>query len=409
MCPFLDHEVNEDLLGNAVHGAVPTVRKTAETGYFLGSYVGHVANPQHRWQGASGGMATWFLKQLMIEDVVDHVICVTPNSDPNQLFRFSIISLTEDILSSAKSAYYPVELSGVLHTVVENTGRYALIGLPCFIKAVRLATLRNAKLQERIKIYAGLACGQLKTKGFAESLARRMELAPENITKFCFRDKSPNRPATNFSITAAGERFTGTIDWNNFYVLAWMAGMFTIKACNFCDDIFSELADISFMDAWLPEYATESAGTSLILTRSSLAESLIREKGIATGACTLEPIPVRRVIESQAGVIANKRQMLSRRLWVAALKGWHAPAKRVAPARPNPLEILMILNTEAIRVRSFSALARQRLDGNPGLAVFMHEMRHLLYIRKWLYRFKRKNIQSGLKRRFEHIRKRLHL
>jgi coenzyme F420 hydrogenase subunit beta len=409
VCPFQNHDVNEDSLGKAIHGFLPEIMHTGETGYFLGAYVGHVSDPQHRWQGASGGMATWFLKQLLLDDVVDHVICVTPNANPNQLFQFEVISDPEAITRSAKSAYYPLELSKVLKAVCERPGRYALIGLPCFVKAVRLAAIRNAKVRGRIKVYAGLICGQLKTKAFAESLARRMEIPPEKITKFCFRDKAPDRPATNFSITAQGEHFKGSIAWNDFYVLAWMAGMFKIRACDYCDDIFSELADISFMDAWLPEYTSENRGTSLVLTRSARAEQIIQEKAIATGACSLIPIPIERVIESQLGIIEQKRKLLARRLWMAKTKAQSVPEKRVPPVRPNLLEYLMILNAEAVRKRSFTALARQRQNRTAGLSLFMQEMKPVLYVRKWLYRFKKENIRSGLKRRFDWVKEHVHL
>jgi len=403
VCPFEDHETNEDSLGEALYGQVPVVRYAEEIGYYRNSYVGHVADPDHRWQGASGGMATWFLRELLVSCVVDRVICVTPNPDPNRLFRFEIISDPADLLRSAKSAYYPVELSGALHFVLENPGRYALIGLPCFVKAIRLAASRNAKIGKRIEVVAGLTCGQLKTKCFAESIARRMSLAPEQITRLCFRHKTHDRPATNFSITVSGERLSGTIEWNNFYVMAWMTGMFKIRSCDYCDDIYSELADISFMDAWLPEYSDVSAGTSIVITRSALAEAIIQDKGIRDGACQLKPIPIARVMEAQAGVIEQKRRLLSHRLWVADRKGWPRPKKRVSQIRPNVLEYLMILNANAIRRRSFSALARQRESGKPGLDLFIMEMKPLLEVRKWLHRFKTENIRSGIRRRLKRL------
>ena len=34
----------------------------------------------------------------------------------------------------------------------------------------------------------------------------------------------------------------------------WGAWHFGMNACNFCDDVFAELADISVMDEWLPKY-----------------------------------------------------------------------------------------------------------------------------------------------------------
>ena len=43
----------------------------------------------------------------------------------------------------------------------------------------------------------------------------------------------------------------------------WHYQYFKHNACNFCDDVFGETADITFMDAWLPEYVRDYKGTSL--------------------------------------------------------------------------------------------------------------------------------------------------
>lgn len=32
------------------------------------------------------------------------------------------------------------------------------------------------------------------------------------------------------------------------------------RACNYCDDVFAECADVTCMDAWLPEYSQDHRG-----------------------------------------------------------------------------------------------------------------------------------------------------
>ncbi len=381
-CPFVDGNANEDALGNTLYGGVPNIEHAVETGYFLDAFVGHVADPTHRWQGASGGMASWFLKALLLESAVDHVICVVPNPDPEKLFTFEIISDPDDILRSAKSAYYPVELSQVLRTVSMNNGRYAIVGLPCFITAVRKAAIRSAALRKRIHVCIGLTCGQLMTKGFSESVTRRMGLDPRGIRHFCFRQKVTDRPASNFSMTASDEESTANIDWRDFCELAWMSGMFKLRSCDYCDDTFAELADICFMDAWLPEYSGDSSGTSLVLVRSPLAERIIREHGIETGKCELQQICIEDVIKSQSGVLRKKRELLRCRLWVESKAGIPVPIKRVIMKRPNIFDRLVIWITEKIRMQSFAALEKQRRSSAPGLKIFMATMKRKVLIQK---------------------------
>jgi coenzyme F420-reducing hydrogenase beta subunit len=398
VCPFENHKEDEDSIGKTLFGNLDTIHYKPETGYFFQTYVGYVSNPEHRWMSASGGVATWFLKTLLEEEVVEHVICVTPNTDPNCLFKFEAISEPEQILRSAGSAYYPVEISECLKIVLKNPGRYAVIGLPCFVKGIRLAQMKIPKLKERVVVCAGLTCGGLRTRGFAEALIRKMGLPPDKVNRIAFRVKEEGKPASNYSIVISTDESTKSIDLMAFPGYLWMLGMFKLRACNFCDDIFAELADITFMDAWLPEYANDPAGTSLVITRSEMADRIVQQ-GINKEALRLSPIPVNKVIESQLPLIRMKRQSLAERLWVEKRKGKPIPRKRVTLKKPSFLEKLRIEADEAVRRQSFIALEAQRQSEENGLEIFMENMEGALNRRKWLYRLKKENIIAGIKRR----------
>ena len=61
-------------------------------------------------------------------------------------------------------------MSGVLEEIRTSPGRYAVVGIPCFIKAVHLARAADPILRERIVYTLGLVCGHMKSARFAESL-----------------------------------------------------------------------------------------------------------------------------------------------------------------------------------------------------------------------------------------------
>jgi len=328
VCPFATSEENEDTIGERLYGAVPGIRHRSETGYYLAAYVGY--SERHRPTSASGGMATWLLETLLTQGVVDHVICVAPTGDPERLFAFRVFDTPEDVRTGAGSAYYPVEMSGVIRQVLEVPGRYAVTGLPCFLKAIRLAGQRNKKLRERIVVTVGLVCGQLKSKHFTDYVAALAGVRGE-VAGVRYRGKSPDHPASNYHYTfttADGEE--RRILWTEGIAEAWTNRWFTPAACSYCDDVFAECADVTCMDAWLPEYSRDSRGTNLVLVRSpAVREVLERGQGVR-----LDPIPVERVVQSQGGVVAIKRQHLAYRLYL----DWEgAPEKRVAPEGPkNP-------------------------------------------------------------------------
>ncbi len=326
VCPFTDSRENEDTIGERLYGAVPEIQHRSETGYYLASYVGY--SEEHRAMSSSGGIATWLLEALLAEGIVDHVICVAPTGDPEKLFSFQIFDTPEDVRTGAGSAYYPVEMSGVVKKILETPGRYAIIGLPCFIKAIRLAQQRNRKLRERIVVTVGLVCGQLKGRHFTDYIAALAGVQGV-VMGVRYRRKSPDQPASNFYFlftTVDGEQ--RKIFWNEGIAEAWTNRWFTPRACNYCDDVFAECADVTCMDAWLPEYSRDSRGTSLVVVRSpAVREVLERGQGIH-----LDPIPVERVVRSQAGVVRIKRRHLAYRLY---LDGEGVLGKRVAPGRPG--------------------------------------------------------------------------
>jgi coenzyme F420-reducing hydrogenase beta subunit len=353
VCPFADHEENEDTIGKKLYGNVPGISHLPETGYYLAAYVGY--SEKHRPSSASGGVATWLLERLLAEEVVDHVICVAPTGNPEKLFSFKIFDTPESVRFGAGSAYYPVEMSGVIKQVIEVPGRYAITGLPCFLKAIRLAQQRNAKLRERIVVTVGLVCGQMKSKHFTDYMATVVGVHG-NVIGVQYRGKSLDHPATNYhySFTIEGDEVR-TISWKEGISEAWTNRWFTPKACNYCDDVFAECSDVTCMDAWLPEYSKDSRGTSLVLVRSLMVEKVITR---GQGA-RLEPISVNRVVRSQAGVVAVKRQHLRYRLYLDQEKRQKV-LKRVRPEKPRNL----FLRREIVLKDKMRIISRDLWDGN---------------------------------------------
>lgn len=329
VCPFANSDENEDTIGKRLYGEIPGIQSRAETGYYLDTYVGY--SERHRLQSASGGMATWILEALFEEGIIDHAICVAPTSNPEKLFSFHVFDTPEDVRSGVGSAYYPVEMSDVIRHVMDHPGRYAITGLPCFIKAIRFAQQRNKKLKERIVVTVGLVCGQLKSKHFTDYIGALAGVRGK-VIGVRFRGKCLVQPASNYHYSFEskdGEKVR--IFWKDGIDVAWTNRWFTPNACNYCDDVFAECADVVCMDAWLPEYSGDRWGTSLVLARSLLIKKLI---GKINGP-SIELINVEKVIQSQQGVLTVKRRHLAYRLHLNKTRDQNILKKRVPTEEPN--------------------------------------------------------------------------
>lgn len=335
VCPFYDHGENENTIGERLFGELPEIKHGPETGYYLNSFVGYSRVDGHRENGASGGLTTWTLESLLSQGHIDHAVCVSPNDDPEKLFKFKLCSTPEDVRGCSRSCYYPVEMSEVIEYIANHEGRYAITGLPCVCKAIRLAMQNNLTLQERIKFVLGLVCGQAKSKYFVENICAMGGGTPHQLKAVQFRVKDKSRPASDFGLRfTCTEGKNGIVFWKDGMHYIWHDHYFTPHACNFCDDIFAECADASFMDAWLPGYSQDPQGHNIVIVRNTALGELLEHPG--ADAVYLQPLSIDRVKASQNNVIINKRSLILERLSAAEKKQLRIPPKRTGLMWRNP-------------------------------------------------------------------------
>ncbi len=304
-CPFVKENKNEQELSKALYGGQKNVLYHKDMGYYVNTYEIHKHNLDDRLQSASGGAGHSILKNLLNAELVDSILTVESNNDPDKLFKFSVFTDSEQLEKTRGSAYYPTELSDVLDFVMNNDGIYAVTALPCFAKAIRLAQEKNHKLRKRIKYIIGLVCGQMKTKEFTHELAKNA-IGTDELEFVKFRVKKPYESALHSSIEFKGKN--GSVEQlsrkaesdspNKF----WNNRMFTPNACNSCIDTFALCADIVLMDAWLLKYSKDYRGHTLVISRTK-ETSIILE---TLADISLEKINPQDVWLSQKGVVKNK-------------------------------------------------------------------------------------------------------
>jgi coenzyme F420-reducing hydrogenase beta subunit len=314
-CPSSPAAENEDELARALF---PDAEHTDPSiGRFRAAYVGYAAAAPFRDDGSSGGLTSWLLTELLRRDLVDGVAHVVAAEDPRRegaFFTYRISRTEAGVRAGAKSRYYPVELSAALRTITSVPGRYAVTGIPCFIKAVQLLRREDPVVRERVAFTVGLFCGHMKSARFVESLAWQMGVPLEEIASIDFRLKDPRRPASWYraALTLRDGRCV-EMDWWDLADGDWGSGFFQNGACNFCDDVVAETADISFGDAWVEPYSSDGRGTNVVLVRSPALQELVDE-GIHAGRLRLTPVDGSFVRETQAAGLRHRREGLGYRL-----------------------------------------------------------------------------------------------
>jgi coenzyme F420-reducing hydrogenase beta subunit len=330
ICPFSPTARNENDLTEILFQGQ---KADTHTGTSIVNYAGYVSEDEFRINASSGGMTSWVAAELFRKGLVDGIAHVFASASPQtdgKLFKYQISRNEEEIRNGARSRYYPIELSEVLSNIFNTPGKYAVIAVPCMIKAVHLLRMRNAIFHERICFTLGLFCGHMKSARFVESFARQMKIPVSEVMSIDFRSKRPDKPANWYNAKFYMNNGTEhNRDWWHMADGDWGAGFFMNNACNYCDDVTGETADVSFGDAWVKPYSSDGMGNNVVVVRSKVISDLIAA-GIGENRLKLVPVSDEFVKETQAAGFRQRREGLSYRLtWI---KKGIKPKKRVPPS-----------------------------------------------------------------------------
>lgn len=340
VCPFADDVPDEDSLAQDLFTAPDTV-EDSRIGRHLAAFGGWVEEGDYRERASSGGMGSWLQAELLAKGMVDAVLDVTrvedaPGATP--LFRFAVAHSVDAVRDNAKTRYYPVEMSGVIAYMRDNPGRYAVIGVPCFAKAMRLVALQDKVVAERLRFVLAIVCGHLKSGAFAEAIAWQSGVHPDSLTDIDFRTKLEGRPASRYGVTVTGvqdgEQIKTTRPMEGLVGANWGHGLFKLKGCEFCDDVLGEVADAVVGDAWLPAYESDYRGANVLVVRDPTLLGLVL-KGADEDRLRLDTLTADDVAASQAGGLRHRRDGLAFRLWLTDLTGAWRPTKRISACRDH--------------------------------------------------------------------------
>ncbi len=334
ICPMSGEGQNETEISESIYY---DLRHDTRIGHYKSTLAGHVAVSDYRANGSSGGLISWLAAEFLKQDMVDIVVHVKPSEremEGDALFEFGTSNIENDIKSGAKSRYYPVTMMNVLPMIATTNKRFAIIGLPCFIKSIRLLQFAGLIPSDRIAYTIGLVCGHLKSRYFADYLAWQKGRHPGTLEDFDFRYKIADRPASRYGFAFSSHNKTSqdliVTPMANVKGGDWGEGQFKNPACEFCDDVLAECADVAVGDAWIPEYVNDYRGSNIVVTRNETIDEMIR-KATQSGDLVMNEVTVAQVVESQSSGLRHRRQGLAHRLARRKSKGIWAPRKRVDP------------------------------------------------------------------------------
>lgn len=322
LCPFSNDAKNETKLGTELYKS--HLKYDERVGYFSNVYAGSIKDSSIKVNSSSGGLTSWFIRKLLLNNEVDAVIHVGQSDSDLALFEYKISESVEDVdlKGNKKSRYYPVSLASIIEKVESSNKTFVFVGIPCFVKSIRLA--QSEGYLKNIKFCISLLCGHMKSAAFAENLAWQVGVSPERLKTIDFRMKNPEFNANNYFIEVTSDDDRKVLQQNSKLLGSnWGHGFFKHKSCDFCDDLAGELADVTFGDAWLPRYVPDYQGTNIVVSRHELFDNYIAEY---SDELFIDELTVEDFFESQAGNYRHRRDGLKPRS--ENISGW-IPNKRL--------------------------------------------------------------------------------
>ena len=156
-------------------------------GTFDVCYIGHASSQDIRYNSASGGLITSLLIYAVEKKLVDGAL-VLGMSESNPLETKPYLAATpSEIISASGSKYCPSAINVGLRQILSGDGRFAIVGLPCHIHAIRKLETINKEVRKKIVLHLGLFCANNNTYLGTEYFLRQNGIRPENVSEIRYR------------------------------------------------------------------------------------------------------------------------------------------------------------------------------------------------------------------------------
>lgn len=299
-----------DSLNSMLWGQIPN---NHSIGHYLGGYKAHALNDELRHNGSSGGMVTALLGYAFATNQIDGALVTGMSNEKPWQSKSFIARSIQEVIDASGSKYCLSPTNIALREILDNDGRYAVVGLPCHIHAIRKAQLRIPKFKKRIKYLFGLFCASGRSVNGLKTLMDRLGISLDSVISLKYRGNG--WPGKLEVLTSDGKKIWAELE--SYYPFMCLHDP---HRCSLCHDKSSELADLSFGDLWLPEErGNAGSGKSVCIIRNEKA-TLLFDAAVKDGVISQTQMNGQELV--RAIQPDNKKRLLSARLAFCRATGY---------------------------------------------------------------------------------------
>lgn len=296
VCPSLikkkDTPSNDEILGNISS---------------LG--VGKALNEEIYKNAQSGGICTALLKYLFDSRKIDGaLVCRMDFGDPVPIVKATIIDNPEDLSTSQKSCYTPVELLGVLKSQIEKYSSIAVVGLGRHIEGLFGIQKLKKTFENKIFCKIGLICDRTlcgTIQDVYSSYAKKLDIVKINWRCKHFSHEKIDYTYKNAPLVIFNKDGRKKVFPNSYRFI--LKDMFTSPRCRICPDKLNIFSDITLGDPWGMSDIDWENGESVVIGRTAKGEEIL-SAAIEKGYISLTSRTLKELIDGQ--VIDKRRQQV---------------------------------------------------------------------------------------------------
>ncbi|MHC4083586.1 MAG: Coenzyme F420 hydrogenase/dehydrogenase, beta subunit C-terminal domain [Planctomycetota bacterium] len=278
-------------------------------GPILEVWEGYASDPEIRYNGSSGGIATALALYCLEKEQSSGLLHIgtKPEAPLQNVPVFS--KSREELLAYTGSRYSPAAPCEKLQWIEESDSPCVFIGKPCDVVALRKSQVVNPMLNSKVSLAISIFCaGTPPTKG-TYKLLDAFGVKPEEAKQLRYRGCGwPG--ATTVKIKGSNgqvRQMTYEESWGG------ILSKYGQLRCRLCPESTGEFADISCGDPWYREVEADDPGRSLVLVRTEIGRMILQE-AMKADYIKLEQVNSITVPRSQKSLLRRRRHLWGRLL-----------------------------------------------------------------------------------------------
>lgn len=285
-------------------------------------YLGYSNDTEIREGAASGGMVTAYLAYLLDTGRIDGAIVSRSVIEDGQLRVESLVARSRaELLSCRTSIYCDFPQAKSFQELLAKEGRYAIVSLPCHLKALGILCQKYPELAKRVAVRISLWCGHVSEKRLVTTVLERRGISLDQAEKLQFR-KGHWRGQMHVDMKDGSRHVFPYFEYGFYQNLFVDAA----HRCLSCDDHFGYQADVCFGDAWIDSLKNNPIKHSLWFTRTQ-SQSAVFDEMAEKGLITAGEVKSELVMSSQKRSVNYHTRALAARQRIGRWFGYPIHAK----------------------------------------------------------------------------------